>query len=279
MKKTFSYSWILISLMISFYTASAQTDSSKNVQFKLGAFYNTHLNYYGRTDSLRSSGFFPLAEVWFNRNFYMNVAPVFVNNASASFEYAGTIATAGYQFISGDKKWFGNLFAVKPFYKNNSQLVQSALKEQTGFSLTSLNKTVNITGGADIKLSDKIDFGFTGGLDHIFRKQFRDNSIVVIDPSVNLFAGMQQFTNSYYKKSSFLLLPPVEQTLSEEVKNFNILSFEFSMAVIFRIEKFQFLFTPAYVIPENLITVQDRPDLSETGKKMFYATIGAKMIL
>ena len=278
MKKTFSYSWFLISLMISFFTAPAQIDSGKNVQFKLGAFYNTHLNYYGRTDSLRSSGFFPLAEVWVNKNFYMSAAPVFVNNASASFEYAGTIATAGYQFISGDKKWFGNIFAVKPFYKSNSQLVQSALKAQAGFSLTRLNKIVNITGGADSKLSDKIDFGFTAGLDHIFRKQFQDNSIVVIDPSVNLFAGTQQFTNSHHTKSG-LFLSPVEQTLSEEVKNFNILSFEFSIPIIFTIEKFQFLFIPAYVIPENLITVQDRPDLSETGKKMFYATMGAKMIL
>ena len=279
MKKTFSYSWILILFMISFYTVAAQTDSTKNVQVKLGAFYNSNLNYYGRTDSLRSSGFFPLAELWFNKNFYINAAPVFVNNKSTSLDYAGTITTVGYQFISVDKKWVGNLYAVKPFYERNSQLVQSALKAQGAFNIINLNKIINITGGADIKFSDKADFGVTGGLDHIFRKQFSDNSLLIIDPSANLFAGTQQFTNSYFKKSSFLFFPNVEQTISEKVKNFNILSYEFSMPVIFAKEKFQFLFTPAYVIPQNLIIVQDRPDLSERGKKMFYATIGAKLIL
>jgi hypothetical protein len=119
----------------------AQTDSAENSkpQFKLSINYNSNLNYYGRRDSLRSSGFFPLAEVWF-KNFYINAAPVFVNNTSASFDYAGAVTTAGYQFISGDKKWFGNFYLVKPFYENNSQLVQSALKLQGGFSITNLNK-------------------------------------------------------------------------------------------------------------------------------------------
>src|SRR6267154_346864 len=101
MKKILSYGCFSF-LLLSFFTrATAQIDSIKNkVQFKLGAFYNTNLNYYGRTDSLRSSGFFPLAELWFNENFYINAAPVFVNNTSASFAYAGIVTTAGYQFTS-----------------------------------------------------------------------------------------------------------------------------------------------------------------------------------
>ena len=66
--------------------------------------------------------------------------------------------------------------------------------------------------------------------------------------------------------------------VTESVSNFNILSYEFSMPIIFAKGKVQLLFTPAYVIPQNLITVPDRPDLSERGKEMFYATIGAKII-
>lgn len=259
---------------------AAQTDSIENSkpQFKLSVNYNSNLNYYGRTDSLRSSGFFPLAEVWF-KNLYINAAPVFVNNESASFDYAGTVVTAGYQVISDDKKWFDNFYIVKPIYENNSQLVQSALKLQGGFSITNLNKVVNITGGADVKFSDKTDFGITAGIDHIFRRQFADNSVLVIDPSAFLFAGTQQFTNSYFKRSNFINFPVAGQTVSEEVKKFNVLSYEFSMPVIFAKDKFQLLLTPAYVIPQNLIIVQEHPDLSERGKEMFYATIGAKIIL
>ena len=257
----------------------AQTDSGQTKpQFKVSVNYNSNLNYYGRTDSLKSSGVFPLAELWF-KNFYVNAAPVFVNNITSSFDYAGTVATAGYMSVSDDKKWFSNFYVVKPFYESNSQLVQSALKLQGAFSITYLNKLINITGGADVKISDKTDFGITAGVDHVFRKQFADNSVLVIDPSAFLYAGTQQFTSTYYKRNSFVPVPISGQTVSEEVKKLNILSFEFSMPVIFTKKKFQLLFSPAYVIPQNLITVQGHPDLSERGQEMFYVTIGAKIIL
>jgi hypothetical protein len=278
MKKAF----ILIIINICFYYClKAQTDSTEKskLKLKLSVNFNSGLNYYGRTDSLKSSGFFPMAELWFGENFYINAAPVFVNNTSTSFDYAGTVATAGYQFLSKEKNWFGNFYLVKPFYESNSQLVQSSLKAQAAFSLTNLNKLINITGGADMKVSDKVDFGVTAGLDHIFRKQFANNSVLVIDPSAYLFAGTQQFTNTYYKQNSFLIVPGAGQRVSENVKNFNVLSYEFSTPVIFAKEKLQLLITPAYVIPQNLITVEGRPDLSERGKEMFYATIGVKLIL
>jgi hypothetical protein len=67
--------------------------------------------------------------------------------------------------------------------------------------------------------------------------------------------------------------------VSENVKNFNILSYEFSMPVIFAKGKFQALAIPAYVLPQNLVTVPGRPDLSERGKNMFYVTLGAKIVL
>jgi len=277
MKKLFTLA--IINICFGCYL-QAQRDSTENSkpQFKLSVNYNSNLHYYGRTDSLRSSGFFPLAELWF-KNFYVNAAPVFVNNVSASFDYAGTVATAGYLLISDDKKWFNNFYIVKPFYEKNSQLVQSNLKLQGAFSVTNLNKLINMTGGADVKLSDKVDFGITAGIDHIFRKQFADNSVLVVDPSAFLFAGTQQFAHSYSKRNNPLILPGTGQTVSEDVKSFNILSYEFSMPVIFGKDKFQLLLTPAYVIPQNLISVQGRPELSEMGKEMFYATIGAKIIL
>jgi len=119
--------------------------------------------------------------------------------------------------------------------------------------------------------------GVMAGFDHVLRYQLNNKIVFVADPSAFINAGTQQFTNTYYKKSNFLLFPGVEQSVSEEVKSFNILSYELSVPVVFAKGKFQFLLTPAYVIPQNLITVQGRPDLSERGKEMFYATIGAKL--
>jgi len=278
MKKTCIFSWSLFvsfALSINCYSQTEDTIKQK-VQFKLGLNYNSNLNYYGRTDSLHSSGVFPMAELWFTSNFYVNAAPVFVNNKISKFDYAGTIASIGYQHVSD--KWINSIYFLKPFYKENAQLVQAALKAQAGVNFTHLHKAIDLTIGGDIKFSDKIDFGLTGGIDHLFRKQFSDNSVLVIDPSFYVYAGTQQFTNTYYKRNNFLPFPGAQQQVSENVKNFNILSYEFSIPVVFAKEKFQLLVTPAYVIPQNLITVQNRPDLSERGKEMFYATIGTKMI-
>lgn len=273
---------ILILGIVSAYFAirlHAQTDSSENstMHLKLSANFCSNLNYYGRTDSLTSSGFFPLAEVWFNENFYINAATIFVTNKSTSFDYAGTVTTVGYQFFADEKKWFGNLYLVKPFYKSDAQLVQSALKAQGAFSVSNLNKLIDITAGADVKFSDKVDFGLTAGVDHIFRKQFADNSVLVIDPSAYLFAGTQQFSKAN-EKTGFLI-PRVGEIDSKQVNQFDVLSYEFSMPVIFAKGKLQALFTPAYVMPQNLIVVAGRPDLSEKGTETFYATIGIKLIL
>lgn len=249
--------------------------SKQGPSFKLGVYYNTGLNYYGRTDSLRSSGFFPVAEIWLDQHFYLTAAPVFVINKSSNFDYAGTIAVAGYRF-GNDRSYAANIYAVKPFYEDNSQLVQSALKAQFAASGTWLNKYLNFTFGGDIKLSDKTDFGLTSGLDHIARLQLTERSVLVIDPSVYVNAGTQQFTKTYYKQSSFLFFPGIQQQVTEEVSKFKILSYEFSMPVVFATGKLQLQCTPAYVVPQNLIQVEGRPDLSERGRSMFYATLGAK---
>ena len=278
MKKNCICSGSLLILLHFFINCSGQTsDTAKQkAQFKLSVNYNSHLNYYGRTDSLRSSGVFPMAELWFTPNFYINAAPVFVNNKVSKFEYAGTVASMGYQHVSD--KWINVVYLLKPFYKENTGLVQAALKAQAGLNFTYLDKAIDFTLGCDVKFSDKVDFGLTGGVDHIFKKQFPDNSVLVIDPSAFVYAGTQEFTNTYYKRNNFLFFPGTQQQVSENVKKLNVLSYEFSVPVVYAKGKFQLLFTPSYVIPQNLIVVEGRPDLSERGKEMFYTTIAAKVI-
>jgi len=259
----------------------AQTDSTTNTknefQFKLGVYYNSGLNYYGRTDSLRSSGVFPVAEFWFSKHFYINGAPVFIWNKATTLEYAGSVITAGLRFDK-EKKYSSNIYVVKPIYKDNSQLVQSALKLQAAGTYTWINKAINITGGADIKLSDQLDYGATAGLDHLFRFQITTNSVLVIDPTATVNAGTQQFTKTSYKQGGVLPFPGTQQLITEEVNKFNILSYEFSMPVVYAKGKWQLIANPAYVLPQNLIKVPNRPDLSERGQNMFYATLGAKII-
>lgn len=277
--KTLYYIGLLLSVILTSAIATAQSDTTtkeNDPQFKLGVYYNSHLNYYGRTDSLKSSGFFPVAELWFNKNLYITAAPIFVMNKAVGFEYAGSVATAGFRF-GEEKKNAGNIYFVIPVYKDNSQLVQSSLKGQAVGTYSWLNKIINITIGGDLKLSDQLDYGATTGVDHIFRFELPGQSVLVINPSAYVNAGTQQFTKTSYKQSGFLFFPGVQQQVTEQVSNFNILSYEFSMPVIFAKGKFQLIANPAYVLPQNLITVPNRPDLSERGQNMFYTTIGVKV--
>lgn len=268
---------ILILFLLAVQTTYAQSDSSQKqkLKFKIGINYNSGLNYYGRTDSLKSTGVFPMAELWFTKDLYLNAAPVFVNNAVQSFDYAGTVTSLGYLHVTD--KWITNLYVLRPFYKANSQLVQSALQAQTGASLSWLNQLLNITAGADLKFSDKTDIGATAGLDHLIRKELRNKSVLVIDPSVYAYAGTQNFTNTYYKKKNgFLLFPGNTEQFTERVTKFNILAYEFSVPVVYVKGKWMALLTPSYIIPQNLITDASHPELSEKGEQMLYATVGVK---
>ena len=262
-------------------STNTQTDTTKQKpKFKLSVNYNSNLHYYGRTDSLRSSGFFPLAELWITPKFYVNAAPIFVNNAVQSFDYAGTVATIGYQNVT--EKWITGVYALKPFYEASSELVQSALKAQTGITISRLTKVINFNIGVDAKFSDNIDFGASAGLDRIIRFQNKDKSVLVFDPSIYVYGGTQRFSRTYTKKQNNGLPLPIgngngqQQQVTENVNSFAILSYEASMPIIYAKNKWMLIATPAYVIPQNLLTVAGRPDLSERGKNQFYGTVGLK---
>jgi hypothetical protein len=277
MKQTMNYLVLATLALFTTFTSLAQEgDTVKHKpQFKISVNYNSNLNYYGRVDSLKSSGVFPMAELWFTPKVYVNAAPIFVNNPLESMVYAGTVATVGYLNVTD--KWLTSISFLKPFYTADAQLVQSALKAQGSALVSKLNKVVNVSLGGDIKLSDKVDFGATAGLDHIFRIENKDKSVFVIDPGVYAYAGTQQFSRTYTrKKSGGLLTPTRNETVTESGTRFNILAYEATVPLIYVKGKWQLMATPSYIIPQNLLTVPNRPDLSERGENTFYTTLTAK---
>jgi hypothetical protein len=93
-----------------------------------------------------------------------------------------------------------------------------------------------------------------------------------------VYAGSQNFQRSYYKKnnSGFLLFPGNNQVVTEEVSKFSVLAYEATMPIVYAKNKWTFVATPSYIMPQNLVTVPNRPDLSERGENMFYTTLTAK---
>lgn len=279
--KTNNCRYLLFAMMILpifSFSQESNTKTSQKDEFSASVNYQSALHYFGRTDSLKSSGLFPSVGFQSKTGLYAQGNFIFVQNASQSNTYTGTTIEAGYRFPQ-TAHFSGNLFYSQFLYKDKSTLVQSALKSQTGINLSYLNKIVNINGGVDLKFSNQTDVGATLGLDHLFLfANPETHAAFAIDPSVYVYAGTQKFSNTYLEKKNLLGIPVTQQT-TEQVTQFNVLSYEVSMPVVFVAGKFNASVTPAYVIPQNLVTVAGRPDLSERGKEMFYVTlsVGVKL--
>jgi hypothetical protein len=158
--------------------------------------------------------------------------------------------------------------------------VQSAVKEMVTGSISNINKIINITLGVNTKFSDKADIGGQAGLDHTIRfTTIFGKDVIVLDPSANLYAGTQKFTQTYYLEKNYLFLPVAADQVTINSSRFNILAYEFSMPVVYAYKKFNLVLSPAYVIPENILTTPNQPSLSERGANLFYFTAMIKFIL
>jgi hypothetical protein len=268
---------ILTILVIFVSTATfAQTDSSAH--FIVAATYNSGMNYYGRVDSLHSKGFYPSVGLSLKNGLYATSTFVFIQN-NISNEYAATLIEGGYNFSNKKNTWAGSLSAAKYFYKADVSLVQSAVKELVSGSLTHLDKVVNLTIGANVKFSGYTDIGVQAGLDHIIRFANVLGGVIVLDPGVNAFGGTQNFTKTAYQQKNFLLFPVAEEQVTTSTRKFNVLSYELNMPVVYACKKLNLILTPAYVLPQHLITVTGQPALSERGTNLFYATATVKLTL
>jgi hypothetical protein len=260
-------------VLVCMFLQAQQTDSSapkKKITFTTGVAYNAALNYYGRTDSLKSQAIYPFAGITLHNGLYLFTNFIFINNAAAT-TYAATTIEAGYKFKNKKENWRGNIFGTRFFYNADVNLVQSVVKEQAGINLVNTNKVVSIYGGADAKFSNQTDFGAYTGLGHSFRfDSVGKRGVIVITPSAYSYFGTQRFTKSWLQQKRFLIIPVGEQLVTQSSSKFNILSYELSCPVIYGIGKMNIILTPAYVIPQNVITTDGTS--SQKTDNLFYTT-------
>ena len=273
MKLSKSRQMLWLAIVLPLVSLAQDAGETKN-EFNASVNYQSALHFFGRTDSLRSSGLFPMLGFQFKNGLYAQGNFIFVQNSMQSAAYTGATVEAGYRFPQTDH-FAGNIFFSKFLYKDQSTLVQSAIRSQTGANLSFLNKVLNLNGGLSLLFSDKTDVNTSLGVDHffIFTKGL-NNAAIAIAPSITSNMGTQQFSNTYLERKNVLGIPVTQQT-TERTTQFNILSYEMSVPVVFVKGKFNMSITPSYVMPQNLVTVAGRPDLSERGKNMFYVTLSA----
>ena len=239
-----------------------------------GMAYTSKLHYYGRTDSLSSSAFIPTLLLSFKNGFYLSSNVIFINNSTVGIEYAATTAGVGYR-SGNDQGFVFNISADKFFYESSS-LVQSAVDGQAAVNFSYLDKILNFHTGFSTAFSENIDLNASASLDHTFR--IKKNKVnYIITPSFTTNAGTQNYSRTYYKNIGIIPLPVpgTSQEITESSKRFTLLSYELALPVIMTYKKFIFNVTPSYILPQNLVAVPNRPDLSEKGNGMFYVIAAA----
>jgi hypothetical protein len=278
--KNHAFIWALGVLLTLPFGVNAQDEApaEKNtgISLTLGSNYISQLQYYGRVDSLKSSALVPSLNLQLGRGFYLNSSFIFINNAGGNFQYNAAVAGAGFKF-GKDNGFSGSVSADKFFFRNN-ELVQSVQTGQLGATLTYEHKIADLAVGGNAVFGDKTDYFANAGIGHRFRFE-TGNSVFVIKPSLAVNAGSQQFTQSYLVKRNVLILPVTQQLLSTTSQRFQVLSYEIGLPLVWGIKRWSVSCSPTYVLPQNVIRVEGRPDLSENTKDLFYVNVGIAFVL
>ncbi len=234
-----------------------------------GLVFAPRLHYFGRTDSLKSNALLPTFTFQFDSvGLYGSGTAVFLSNTKQSFQYAGTIIEAGYRF-GKQKGLTGNIYGNKFFY-NTTQLPQAAFQEQLGANFNYLMKPFNISATGSTAFSkERSDFFASFGVNKYFTKKLK-NGVFLISPTYVLNAGSQNFTNVHSSGSLTGNVPGMNQQTVEKNRSFKILSHEISIPLIYARKHIYFILTPSYVLPQNIITIPKRSDLSEYAQNLFY---------
>jgi hypothetical protein len=270
---------LLYLLLLSPMALAAQDDSSKTESrkpvFTATLAHQTLVHFLGRTDSLSSSATLPIIGYQLKNGLYAQGAAIFIQNSALPFQLTGGSVELGYRFPESEH-FTGNIFASRFLYKNESSLVQSALKYQTGINTTIQTKVININLGADLKFSRNTDVGATAGLDHLFIIRLKEGKAraLAFNPTLTAYGGTQRFVESYTSKQNGTILglpvgPSQTVTATRNVNSFSILAYECTMPVVLVFGKMNAVLSPSFVLPQNIVESN-----GEYGRNRFYLTAG-----
>lgn len=265
---------LAFSLSIHSYVRAQDSADARKPVFAANIAHQSYVHFLGRADSLSSNATLPIVSYQLKNGLYAQGAAIFIANSSTPFQYTGASVEMGYRFPQ-NKKFTGNVFVSRFLYKDQSVLVQSALKYQTGINGSFQNKIININAGADLKFSDKTDVGATAGLDHLFIIKLKKGKprAFAINPTLTVYGGTQRFTETYQKKQTTgiggLPIGGMPQTITEtrNVNTFSILAYEYTMPLVLVVGKFNAVLSPSYVMPQNILAAN-----GEYGRNRFYIT-------
>lgn len=268
-------------LLFSFGSSYAQADTSKapvlvvkpKHSLVTGIAYTSPLHYFGRIDSLSSSAIIPTAVILFKNGLYLNGNLIFIQNKTDGINYAASTAGAGFRKYKAQGIGY-SISVDKFFYKERSSIVQSSFDGQASAMLSWVDTAFNVHLGATSTFAENTDINAKATLERTI--QWKTGKVNFrATPGFTANAGTQNFMRSYIKNTSGFPFPGTSEQVIESSRRFTLLSYEIAAPVVISYKKLIFSFTPAYVLPQNLVKVENRPDLSERGKNLFYVVAAA----
>ena len=279
----------ILSMLFSFIAATAQnnensirTISKKETSYILAdvSFINDNV-FMGRRDSIASPYIFPSIGYYDKSGIFGDISASYLTSSSES-RFDLFLLRAGYLFTSNN--WSGGISGNAYFFNDESYNVQSEMTSGItgliGYDLKAIE--VSVTASSFFNSGNGVDFFGTLMLDRTFK--FADSNLL-INPSISLSAGTQNFYEAYYQSNRLGNRkddgPGGQSQMTDnniminEATQFNLLNIELSTPIQYYYKSFIISFSPTLAFPQSPATITtDEEVIKENLESVFYWSAG-----
>lgn len=291
MKTRFLLSWIILffigkDLISQNNQRSVKEKSNDELSyFLMDVSYINDAVFMGRRDSIAAPYVFPSVVYYDKSGFYGDLsASYLVGSEENRIDLA--LGTVGY--ISNAEKLNGGISGTAYFFNEDSYNVKSSILADISGFLTFDLKFIELSLMASTYFNKGSSADILTGL-MLDRTFYSTNQKFLIDPTIAVYAGSQQFYQEYYstsrlgnrksqgKGNSTGTSEPSVSTLIEiqDVSQFNILNVELSLPLQYYCKQFIFSFSPVLAIPQSSATIRTEDAIiTEDLKSTLYFSVG-----
>lgn len=269
-------------LFIFFTTNLFAQDSEKEEKkssFKFGVDYiNTNV-FMGRSDTSVTPVFAPSATYTFASGFFITAAADYIPSRMINKLDDGNIGI-GYNYAFTESLG-GTISFTKMFYAGSSTQIASSVSSELAGNIEYSNDYITPAIALDFAKGKKgnrndIFLNPTVAHDFIITGLFGENDFLSVSPTAGLYAGTQNFYDSYLGKVNKKKHPALYKELAiyrQRLTKFRLLDFEFSAPVEYSFKPVMISFIPTYAIAENKLPKNiTKGQTNQAG--LFYFDIG-----
>ena len=261
---------------------SIRTISKKEASYILAdvSFINDNV-FMGRRDSIAAPYIFPSIGYYDKSGVFVDFSASYLTSSGES-RFDLFLLSAGYLFTANN--WSGGVSGNGYFFNDESYNVQSEMTAGiTGLISYDLKAIeVSVTASSFFSSGNGIDFFGTFILDRVFELADSD---ILINPTISLSAGTQNFYEAYYQSNRLGNRKDhgsggQNQTTSNNIKineatQFNILNIELSAPIQYYYKSFILSFTPTLAFPQSGATITTEDEVfKENLESVFYWSAG-----